>query len=167
MDTDHDYSCDIGAMASEQQLAIVARHVDNAMSKGARVLTGGKPRGDGLFYEPTVLVDVDHGMECMREETFGPTLPVMKVGDAQEAIQKANDSRFGLSGSVWTRDQAKGMALAKQMSTGSVNINNAIMSVFQYPLPMTVGRYIARLRARVVQKAFESIAAPRVLPPTE
>lgn len=136
MDTDHDYSCDIGAMASEQQLAIVARHVDNAMSKGARVLTGGKPRGDGLFYEPTVLVDVDHGMECMREETFGPTLPVMKVGDAQEAIQKANDSRFGLSGSVWTRDQAKGMALAKQMSTGSVNINNAIMSVFQYPLPM-------------------------------
>ena len=75
MDTGHDYSYDIGAMASEQQLAIVARHVDNAMSKGARVLTGGKARTDGLFYEPTVLVDVDHGMECMREETLVQPCP--------------------------------------------------------------------------------------------
>jgi acyl-CoA reductase-like NAD-dependent aldehyde dehydrogenase len=136
MDARRDYSCDIGAMASEQQLAIVSRHVADAVSKGARVLTGGKARDDGLFYEPTVLADVDHGMDCMREETFGPTMPVMKVRDAREAIQKANDSRYGLSGSVWTRDQAKGMELAKQMRTGSVNINNAIMSVFQYPLPM-------------------------------
>jgi len=136
MDTGHDYSCDVGAMANEQQIAIVSRHVEDAVNKGAKVLTGGKARGRGLFYEPTVLVDVDHGMDCMREETFGPTLPVMKVRDAQEAIEKANDSRYGLSGSVWTRDKAKGMALAKQLHTGSVNINNAILSVFQYPLPM-------------------------------
>jgi acyl-CoA reductase-like NAD-dependent aldehyde dehydrogenase len=136
MDTGHDYSCDIGAMASEQQMAIVARHVQDAVRKGAKILIGGKALPDGLFYEPTVLVDVDHGMDCMREETFGPTLPVMRVRDAQEAIQQANDSRYGLSGSVWTRDKAKGMALAKQLNTGSVNINNAIMSVFQYPLPM-------------------------------
>ncbi|MGF2946026.1 aldehyde dehydrogenase family protein [Mycobacterium sp. Lab-001] len=136
MDAGHDYSCDIGAMASEQQLEIVSRQVQDAISKGAKVLIGGKARTDGLFYEPTVLVDVDHGMDCMREETFGPTLPVMKVRDAQEAIQKANDCRYGLSGSVWTRDHSKGMELAKQMDTGSVNINNAIMSVFQYPLPM-------------------------------
>lgn len=136
MDTGHDYSCDIGAMASEQQMGIVARHVQDAVRKGAKILTGGKALPDGLFYEPTVLVDVDHGMDCMREETFGPTLPVMRVRDAQEAIQQANDSRYGLSGSVWTRDKAKGMALAKQLNTGSVNINNAIMSVFQYPLPM-------------------------------
>lgn len=68
--------------------------------------------------------------------TVAARLTVMKVRDAREAIQKANDSRYGLSGSVWTRDQTKGMELAKQMRTGSVNINNAIMSVFQYPLPM-------------------------------
>ncbi|HTM84437.1 MAG TPA: aldehyde dehydrogenase family protein, partial [Mycobacterium sp.] len=136
MDTGQDYSCDIGALANEQQLAIVSRHVDDAVSNGATVLTGGKAADTGLFYQPTVLVDVDHDMDCMREETFGPTLPVMKVRDAQEAIVKANDSRYGLSGSVWTRDKAKGMALAKLMQTGSVNINNAILSVFQYPLPM-------------------------------
>ena len=136
MDTKHDYSCDVGAMATEQQQATVSRHVNDAVSKGASVLTGGKPRDDGLFYEPTVLVDVDHDMDCMREETFGPTLPVMKVRDAAEAIEKANDSRLGLSGSVWTRDKVKAMALARQMSTGAVSINNVLTSVSQFPLPM-------------------------------
>jgi acyl-CoA reductase-like NAD-dependent aldehyde dehydrogenase len=137
MDAKHDYSCDVGSMATEQQLAIVSRHVDDAVSKGAKVMTGGKPGdGPGLFYEPTVLVDVDHSMDCMREETFGPTLPVMKVRDAAEAIDKANDSRLGLAGSVWTRDKVKGMALARQMNTGAVSINNVLASVFQLPLPM-------------------------------
>ena len=136
MDTKHDYSCDVGAMATEQQLAIVSRHVNDAVSKGASVLTGGKPRGEGLFYEPTVLVNVDHSMDCMREETFGPTLPVMKVRDAVEAIEKANDSRFGLSGSIWTRDKDKAMVLARQLSTGTVNINNVLMGIFQFPVPM-------------------------------
>jgi acyl-CoA reductase-like NAD-dependent aldehyde dehydrogenase len=139
MDAKHDYSSDVGAMATEQQLAIVSRHVDDAVTKGAKVLSGGKP-GDsgrpGLFYQPTVLVDVDHGMDCMREETFGPTLPVMKVRDAAEAIEKANDSRFGLSGSIWTRDKVKAMNLARQMSTGAVSINNVLTSVSQFPLPM-------------------------------
>jgi acyl-CoA reductase-like NAD-dependent aldehyde dehydrogenase len=81
------------------------------------------------------MVDVDHGMDCMREETFGPTLPVMKVGDAREAIEKANDSRFGLSGSVWTRDKAKAMAMARRMNTGFVHVNNVIFGVTQLPLP--------------------------------
>jgi len=136
MDAKHDYSCDVGSMATEQQLAIVSRHVNDAVSKGAKVLAGGKPGdGTGLFYEPTVLVDVDHSMDCMREETFGPTLPVMKVRDLAEALEKANDSRFGLSGSVWTRDKVKAMALARQMNTGSVSINNVLTSVFQFPIP--------------------------------
>ena len=81
------------------------------------------------------MVDVDHGMDCMREETFGPTLPVMKVRDAQEAIEKANDSRFGLSGSIWTRDKAKAMALARRFNTGLVHINNVIMGAAQLPVP--------------------------------
>jgi acyl-CoA reductase-like NAD-dependent aldehyde dehydrogenase len=137
IDPQHDYSVDVGAMANEQQLKIVARHVDDAVSKGAKVLVGGEADTTrGYFYRPTVLVDVDHGMDCMREETFGPTLPVMKVGDVDEAIQLANDSRFGLSGSVFTRDKDKAMAVAKRMNTGMVNINNVLMGVAQAPVPM-------------------------------
>jgi acyl-CoA reductase-like NAD-dependent aldehyde dehydrogenase len=137
IDTQHDYSVDVGAMANEQQLKIVARHVDDAVSKGAKVLVGGEAdTTQGYFYRPTVLVDVDHGMDCMREETFGPTLPVMKVGDVDEAIQLANDSRFGLAGSVFTRDKDKAMAVAKRMNTGTVNINNVLMGVAQTPVPM-------------------------------
>jgi acyl-CoA reductase-like NAD-dependent aldehyde dehydrogenase len=136
MDAQHDYSADVGAMATEQQLQIVAAHVQDAVSRGARVLTGGTHPDEGLFYRPTVLVDVDHSMACMREETFGPTLPVMKVTSAQHAIDLANDSNFGLSGSVWTSDKANGMSLARQMNAGSVNINNVMMNVFQFPVPM-------------------------------
>jgi len=137
MDAKHDYSCEVGSMTTAQQLAIVSGHVDEAVSKGAKVLVGGKSDDSaGLFYPPTVLVDVDHGMKCMREETFGPTLPVMKVRDVAEAIEKANDSQLGLSGSIWTRDKNKAMALARKMNTGTVNINNVIANIFQFPVPM-------------------------------
>ncbi|MCV7425420.1 aldehyde dehydrogenase family protein [Mycobacterium montefiorense] len=137
MDAAHDYSAEIGSLTTEQQLAIVSRHVDDAVSKGAKVLVGGKSSNPaGLFYEPTVLVDVDHGMDCMREETFGPTLPVMKVRDVAEAIEKANDSNLGLAGSVWTRDKDKANAVARQMNTGTVNINNVITGLLQFGVPM-------------------------------
>ncbi|MGA8332545.1 MAG: aldehyde dehydrogenase family protein, partial [Mycobacterium sp.] len=103
MDAKHDYSCEVGSMTTAQQLTIVSSHVDDAVSKGAKVLVGGKPGSPtGLFYEPTVLVDVDHGMKCMQQETFGPTLPVMKVRDADEAVRLANDSQYGLQASVYT-----------------------------------------------------------------
>jgi acyl-CoA reductase-like NAD-dependent aldehyde dehydrogenase len=137
MDVERDYSVDIGAMATEQQLKTVAAHVQDAIAKGARVLTGGAAAEEGLFYRPTVLVDVDHSMVCMREETFGPTLPVMKVSSAEQAIELANDSPYGLSGSVWTADKTKGMSLARQLNVGSVNVNNVIMNVFQFPVPMS------------------------------
>ena len=80
-------------------------HVTDAVDKGARVLAGGQPprRARGRFYEPTVLVDVDHSMKCMTEETFGPTLPIMKVADADEAVRLANDSPYGLGASVFTQ----------------------------------------------------------------
>jgi acyl-CoA reductase-like NAD-dependent aldehyde dehydrogenase len=139
MDTRHDYSCDVGSMTTAQQLATVSDHVEDAVSKGARVLVGGKssdPTSGGLFYQPTVLVDVDHGMKCMREETFGPTLPVVKVRDLAEAIEKANDSQLGLAGSVWTKDKDKAMALARKMNTGTVNINNVITNALQFPVPL-------------------------------
>jgi acyl-CoA reductase-like NAD-dependent aldehyde dehydrogenase len=131
------YSSDIGAMATPEQVDVVERHVADAIAKGARALTGGKRKESvGLFFQPTVLVDVDHSMMCMREETFGPTIPVMKVRDAAEALRLANDSDYGLSSSVWSRDGARANRIASRLEAGSVNINNVLMSAFQFPLPM-------------------------------
>jgi acyl-CoA reductase-like NAD-dependent aldehyde dehydrogenase len=116
-------------------MGIVERHVRDAIDKGARALTGGKRAEPGLFYPPTVLVDVDHTMACMREETFGPTLPVMKVADEDEAVRLANDSPYGLNGSVWTQDPERGVRIARRLETGGVSVNNAMATIFQFPLP--------------------------------
>ena len=102
----------------------------------ARVTTGGKRTGVGTFFEPTVLVDVDHSMSCVAEETFGPTLPVMKVADEAEAIRMANDSIYGLSASVWTGDKARGERVARQLNTGAVNINDVFANLFNPAMPM-------------------------------
>ena len=93
---------DVGAMTSPNQTAIVEDHVNDALANGARALTGGKRvDGPGDYFEPTVLVDVDHSMKVMRDETFGPVVGVMKVRDSEEALRLANDTRYGLSGSVF------------------------------------------------------------------
>src|SRR5579884_2735870 len=103
---------DVGAVTFPPQIEIVDEHVRDAVQKGAKVLVGGHPRqGAGRFYEPTVLVDVVHTMKCMTEETFGPTLPIMKVSDTEEAIRLANDTQYGLQASVWTKDVARGEQL--------------------------------------------------------
>jgi acyl-CoA reductase-like NAD-dependent aldehyde dehydrogenase len=89
------------------------------------VLVGGKrASGPGRFFEPTVLVDVDHTMQCMTDETFGPTLPIMKVRDAEEALRLANDTRYGLNSSVWTGDIARGEDLANRVEAGAVCVND-------------------------------------------
>jgi acyl-CoA reductase-like NAD-dependent aldehyde dehydrogenase len=130
------FDTDVGALSSEAQLAIVERHVSEALAKGARVLVGGKRANvPGAFFEPTVLVDVDQSMSCMREETFGPTLPVMKVRDEEEAIRLANDSSYGLSASVWTRDRARGERTARRLDVGAVNVNDMFINVFTFPVP--------------------------------
>src|SRR5271156_3583783 len=96
---------DFGALIDEQQLSVTERHVREAVAAGAKALTGGqRTNTSGSFYPPTVLVDVDHSMACMTEETFGPTLPIMKVGSVEEAIRLANDSEYGLSGSGFSPD---------------------------------------------------------------
>jgi acyl-CoA reductase-like NAD-dependent aldehyde dehydrogenase len=130
-------STEIGAMIYPPQADTVAAHVEDATERGAGVLVGGQ-RGDGpgSFFEPTVLVRVDHGMACMTEETFGPTLPVMKVHDLEEAVRLANDSPFGLQASVWTRDVAKGERLARQIEAGVVCVNDAQMNYGAMELPM-------------------------------
>jgi acyl-CoA reductase-like NAD-dependent aldehyde dehydrogenase len=136
MDPDGSFATDVGAMATAAQVDIVERHVKDAVDKGARILTGGKRSETGLFFEPTVLVDVDHSMLCMRDETFGPTLPIMKVADEAEAIRLANDSTYGLSASVWTGDKRRGDRVTRQIEAGAVNINNVMIATFQLPLPM-------------------------------
>jgi len=128
---------DVGAVTSPPQVELIDGHVKDAISKGARALVGGKRgAGPGDFYEPTLLVDVDHTMEAMTEETFGPTLPVMKVRDAEEAVRLANDSPYGLQASIWTKDAAKGERLAKLIEAGVVTVNDAQVNYLALELPM-------------------------------
>jgi acyl-CoA reductase-like NAD-dependent aldehyde dehydrogenase len=130
---------DVGTMTSHQQVEVVERHVEDARARGAQVLVGGR-RGHegsaGAWYEPTVLVDVDHTMACMREETFGPTLPIMRVADTEEAIRLANDSPYGLSASVFSKDGARGEAVARRLDAGAVCVNDALVNYSVLELPM-------------------------------
>ena len=127
---------DIGSMTGPGQIDIVDQHVRDAVAKGARVLTGGSRRaGAGDIYEPTVLVDVDHSMACMTEETFGPTLPVMKVHDVEEALRLANDSPYGLNSSVFTRDLARGEEVARRIEAGNACVNDAMTNYLELQAP--------------------------------
>lgn len=127
---------ELGAITSAAQIDIVDGHVRDAVAKGARILTGGQ-RIDrpGQWYAPTVLVDVDHSMQVMTEESFGPLLPIMKVADADEAIRLANDSAYGLSASVFAAP-ATGMAVAKRLDVGTVNVNDYIVASLNSTVPM-------------------------------
>jgi acyl-CoA reductase-like NAD-dependent aldehyde dehydrogenase len=119
---------DVGPLIHERQLSNVEAHVEDARLHGARVLAGGMRRQDlgPNFYAPTVLADVTHQMRIMREETFGPTLPIMPFDTDDEAVRLANDSDFGLGASVWTRDRARGEALARRIHAGMVMVNDAV-----------------------------------------
>jgi acyl-CoA reductase-like NAD-dependent aldehyde dehydrogenase len=128
---------EVGAITFPPQLETIKSHVADAVDKGARVLAGGNQlEGPGRFYEPTVLVDVDHTMKIMTEETFGPTLPIMKVRDADEAVRLANDSPYGLGSSVFTRDTERGEQIARRLQTGAANVNDAMINYTVLELPM-------------------------------
>jgi acyl-CoA reductase-like NAD-dependent aldehyde dehydrogenase len=117
---------DIGPMIWPRQIEVVERHVADAVKKGAKILTGGR-RAEGkrgLFFEPTVITDVTHEMEIMREETFGPVLALARVANEDEALRLANDSSYGLSATVWTKNAEKGLELAKRVQSGSVCVND-------------------------------------------
>ncbi len=130
-------SVEVGAITFPPQLEIIKDHVADAVQRGARVLTGGSETpGAGRFFEPTVLVDVDHTMKCMTEETFGPTLPIMKVADAEEAVRLANDSPYGLGASVFSRDAERGEAIARRIEAGAANVNDAMINYTVLELPM-------------------------------
>ena len=130
-------SVEVGAVIFPPQLEIVDTQVKEAVARGAKVLTGGHVKlAGGRFYEPTVVVDVDHGMELMREETFGPVVPIMKVQDVDQGVSLANDSRYGLQASVWTKDLKRGEAIARRLQAGVVCVNDAQMNYSALNLPM-------------------------------
>ncbi len=130
-------SVDVGSFINPPQVDVVEEHVNDAVSKGARLLVGGhRGTGKGAFYEPTVLADVNHSMECMTEETFGPTLPIMKVADAEEAIRLANDTPYGLQASVFTKDIDKGEAVARRIEAGAVVVNDCNANYIALEAPM-------------------------------
>jgi acyl-CoA reductase-like NAD-dependent aldehyde dehydrogenase len=130
-------SVDVGSFINPPQIEIVEQHVQDAVAKGARLVAGGhRGSGPGTFFEPTVLADVDHTMECMTEETFGPTLPVMKVRDVDQAVELANDTPYGLQASVYTKDIAKGEAVARRLQAGAVVVNDANANYVALEAPM-------------------------------
>jgi acyl-CoA reductase-like NAD-dependent aldehyde dehydrogenase len=120
---------EIGPMTLERQRRIVEQHVADAIAKGATVLGGGvTPSGPGCFYPPTVLSNVDHTMAVMRDETFGPVLPIMVVDSLDEAVRLANDSVYGLTASGWTRSEETARRLQRELSAGIVTINDHLSS---------------------------------------
>jgi acyl-CoA reductase-like NAD-dependent aldehyde dehydrogenase len=128
---------DVGAVIFPPQLDIVDEHVRDAVAKGAKVLTGGHAHSErGRYYEPTVLVDVNHSMRLMQEETFGPTLPIMKIANPEEGVRLANDSDYGLQASVWTGDADRGEELARRIEAGVVCVNDAQINYSALNLPM-------------------------------
>lgn len=113
----------IGPVINDKQLEKIKGQVDEAVAQGAKVLVGGK--NDDLIYHPTVLVDVDPEMRVFQEETFGPVAPIVRFKDIDEAIAIANDSDYGLSAGVITRDEEKGLDIANRLETGMVHINDS------------------------------------------
>ena len=129
---------DVGAITSEEQLAVIESHVADALAKGARVVVGGR-RADvpaGRFYLPTVLAGVDHSMRAMTEETFGPTLPVMAVSGEEEAVALVNDSPMGLGAAVFAASSADGERIARRLRVGAVCVNDAAVNYFALEAPM-------------------------------
>lgn len=132
----HSLDTDIGSLTNENQLRIVENQVGDAIARGATVLCGGQRNRElgGYYFKPTVLTNVDHTFSIMRDETFGPVLPIMTYKTEEEAIRLANDSPYGLTASVWTKDIRRGRDLAAQLEAGTIMINEV---AYTHALPQT------------------------------
>lgn len=122
----HGMEEDVGAVFWDRQMTIIEDHVTDALANGAKAVVGGKRSEEleGLYFEPTVMVDVKHDMKIMQEETFGPILCIQKVANYEEAIKLANDSPYGLNGNVWSKNANKAFDIAQRIETGSVCLND-------------------------------------------
>lgn len=132
------YDVHIGSLTNERELLRTEAHVQDAVAKGAEIISGGSRRPDlgPLFFEPTILANVNHTMDVMRDETFGPLIPIMRVKDSEEALKLANDSEYGLSAAIFTKDLQRGEQLATRIESGDVCVNTT-QWVFGTPsLPM-------------------------------
>jgi succinate-semialdehyde dehydrogenase / glutarate-semialdehyde dehydrogenase len=127
MGASYDFEHQMGSLTSAEQLEVTRRHVDDAVAGGATLLAGGhaRPELGPYFFEPTVLADVSPAMTCFAEETFGPVVSVYRFSTDAEAIHRANDTRYGLNASVWSRSVRRGLEVAAQLRAGSVNVNEA------------------------------------------
>ncbi|MFO0736193.1 MAG: aldehyde dehydrogenase family protein [Labilithrix sp.] len=120
---------DVGAIIFAKQIEVANAHVADAVKKGARVVTGGKRRaGPGMFFEPTVLANCDHSMTVMKEEIFGPIVPIQKIGSEDEGVRLANDSHLGLNAYVFSKDRRKAERLAERIEAGSVVVNDVLIN---------------------------------------
>ncbi|MGH8960353.1 MAG: succinic semialdehyde dehydrogenase [Jatrophihabitantaceae bacterium] len=121
----YDFDHDMGSLTSAEQVATIAAHVADAVAAGASVLAGGRARPDlgPMFYEPTVLTGVTPAATCFGEETFGPLVSIYRFSDVADAISRANDTRYGLNASVWSRSGRRGRTVAARLHAGTVNIN--------------------------------------------
>jgi acyl-CoA reductase-like NAD-dependent aldehyde dehydrogenase len=128
---------DIGPMIDRRQAELVTGLVDDAVARGARIVHGGRPveSDGGYYYEPTVLADVDQTMPIMQDETFGPVLAVVRVPDEETAIRLANDSRFGLHATVWSKDRSRASRVASRLRSGTVAINDSAVNFVMPSLP--------------------------------
>ena len=121
----------MGPITDPRQIQVIESHLEDALAKGARILTGGKKQG--MIYAPIVMVNVDHSMTLMREETFGPIIPIMKVRDEEEAIRLANDSSFGLGASIWSKNIHHAKSVADRVQAAVIILND---SMAQFGIPM-------------------------------
>lgn len=128
---------DLGPLQNERQLRIVEAHVADAVAAGAQVLCGGSRTGQGWAFSPTVLDRCTNAMTVVREETFGPVIPIVRVADVEEAVRLANDNDYGLGASVWTKDAARGAAIARRLAVGMAWVNNHSITSTMTEAPWT------------------------------
>ncbi len=167
-----DLDIEIGSMTTAAQVTRVEEHVQDAVAKGASVAAGGHRRPDlgPLFFEPTILLNVREGMRIFEEETFGPVVSIYPFTTEQEAIDRANASRFGLSASIWTRDTARGVRIGRQLHTGNVNVNEAYAATWASIDSPMGGRKESGLQARHAAIGLlkythsQTLAVQRLLP---
>ena len=146
-----DKSTNLGPVISKKAASIIKRHIEDAIEKGAKDMTPdnqsfSSPPPDGNYIKPTLLTGVTHDMDIMNEETFGPVIPVMKVGNDDEAVRLMNDSEFGLTASIWTKNTRRGEELAESVEAGTVFVNRC-----DFPSPVRLRSASPQTLAHVLQ----------------